>query len=103
MEDIIIILEWMKKIGERFRNESLRKEIERIKKMNQMNEQLFINKELFFRINKMLAVIGLSTNFQVTQSAVRNYFNCSNDSSAYQSQLRRSNYLLLASPIATSI
>ena len=44
MEDIIIILEWMKKICERFRNESLRKEIERIKKMNQMNEQLFISK-----------------------------------------------------------
>jgi hypothetical protein len=44
------------------RNESLRKEIERIKKMNQMNEQLFISKELFLRLNKMLAVIGLSAN-----------------------------------------
>ena len=44
------------------RNESLRKEIERIKKMNQINEQLFISKELFFRLNKMLAVIRLSTN-----------------------------------------
>ena len=44
------------------RNESLRKEIKRIKEMNQMNEQLFISKELFLRLNKMLAVIRLSTN-----------------------------------------
>jgi flagellar biosynthesis/type III secretory pathway chaperone len=44
------------------RNESLRKEIERIKKMNQMNEQLFIGKQLFLMLNKMLAVIRLSTN-----------------------------------------
>ena len=96
MEDIIIILEWIKRLAKDLRNESLRKEIERIKKMNQMNEQLFINKELFLRFNKMLAVIRLSTNSQVTQSAVRNYFNCSNDSSAYQSHLRRSNYLIIS-------
>jgi hypothetical protein len=46
------------------RNESLRKEIVRMKEMNQMNEQLFISKELFFRLNKMLAVIRLSANFR---------------------------------------
>jgi len=62
MEDIIIILEWIKRLAKDLRNESLRKEIERIKERNQMNEQLFINKELFFRLNKMLAVIRLSTN-----------------------------------------
>ena len=44
MEDIIIILEWIKRLAKDLRNESLRKEIERIKKMNQMNEQLFISK-----------------------------------------------------------
>jgi len=44
MEDIIIILEKIKILAEDLRNESLRKEIERIKKMNQMNEQLFISK-----------------------------------------------------------
>ena len=62
MEDIIIILEWIKRLAKDLRNESLRKEIERIKERNQMNEQLFISKELFFRLNKMLAVIRLSTN-----------------------------------------
>jgi hypothetical protein len=62
LEDIIIILEWIKRLAKDLRNESLRKEIERKKKMNQMNEQLFISKELFLRLNKMLAVIRLSTN-----------------------------------------
>ena len=66
MEDIYNNIRMEEKICERFRNESLGKEIERIKKMNQMNEQLFINKELFLRLNKMLAVIRLSTNFQVS-------------------------------------
>ena len=46
MEDIIIIIRMDEKD---LRNESLRKEIERIKEMNQMNEQLFISKELFLR------------------------------------------------------
>ena len=41
MEDIIIIIRMDEKD---LRNESLRKEIERIKEMNQINEQLFISK-----------------------------------------------------------
>jgi hypothetical protein len=44
MEDIIIILEWIKRLAKDLRNGRMRKEIERIKKMNQMKEQLFISK-----------------------------------------------------------
>ena len=73
MEDIIIILEWIKRLAKDLRNESLRKEIERIKEMNQMNEQLFINKELFLRLNKMLAVIRLSANSRFLIQIVRHF------------------------------
>ena len=70
MEDIIIILEWMKKICEM---KAWGKKSKEWRKMNQMNEQLFISKELFLRLNKMLAVIRLSTNFQVSHSKLRHF------------------------------
>jgi hypothetical protein len=61
-----------------------------------MKEQLFISKELFLRLNKMLAVIRLSTNSRFYIQLLGTSWhplNCSNGSSAYQSHLRRSNCL----------